>query len=78
MASGEEAETQSESPSVIMPALKIPESSPTTGPIGAKVPINEASLVQVCLHRLKKTTMILDLSLLLTMLANSCIQQKRK
>jgi len=30
-----------------MPALKIPESSPTTGPIGGKAPITEAPLVQV-------------------------------
>ena len=30
-----------------MPALKIPEPSPTTGPIGGKVSIAEAPLVQV-------------------------------
>ena len=30
-----------------MPTLKVVESSPTTGPIGGKVPVAEVSLVQV-------------------------------
>ena len=47
MNSGEGAETQPGSPSVMIPALKIPEPSQTTRPIGGKVSIAEAPLVQV-------------------------------
>ena len=47
MASGKGVETQSSSPSIMMSMLKIPESSPTAGPIGGKTPIVEAPLVEV-------------------------------
>ena len=35
------------SPSIMMPALKVVESSPTTEPIGRKAPAAEVPLVQV-------------------------------
>jgi len=47
MTSGEGAETQPGSPSIMMPTLKVIECSPTTGPIGGKAPVAEVSLVQV-------------------------------
>ena len=47
MALGKEVKTQPGSPSIMMSALKIPKSSPTTGPIGGNAPIAEALLVQV-------------------------------
>ena len=43
----ERAEMRPGSPSIMMPALKILECSPTTGPIGGKAPITEAPSVQV-------------------------------
>jgi len=45
--SGEGAEVQPGSPSIMMLALKVVESSPTTGPIGGKAPAAEVPLVQV-------------------------------
>ena len=47
MTSGKEVEIQLSSPSIMMLALKVIESSPTTGPISGKAPVVEASLVQV-------------------------------
>ena len=45
--SGEGTETQLGSPRIMMPALRFPESSPTTEPIGRKAPVVEAPLVQL-------------------------------
>jgi len=47
MTSGKGVEAQPSSPSIIMSALKVVESSPTTVPIGGKAPVAEVSLVQV-------------------------------
>jgi len=47
MTSSEGAKAQPGSPSIMMPALKVIESSPTTGPIREKASIAEVSLVQV-------------------------------
>ena len=47
MTSGEGAEAQPSSPSIMMSALKVIESSPTTGLIGGKAPAAKVSLVQV-------------------------------
>ena len=47
MTSGEGVEMQQGSPSVMIPTLKVVESSPTTRPISGKALIVEASLVQV-------------------------------
>ena len=47
MTSGKGAEAQPGSSSIMMPALKVVESSPTTGPIEEKAPVVEVSLVQV-------------------------------
>ena len=47
MTSGEGTEAQSGSPSIMMSAFIVIESSPTTGPIEGKAPIAEVSLVQV-------------------------------
>ena len=44
---GERVEMQPGSPNIMMPALKIPECSPTTGPIGGKSLITKASSVQL-------------------------------
>ena len=45
--SGEGAKAQSGSPSIMMPTLKVIESSLTTGLIEEKAPVVEVSLVQV-------------------------------
>ena len=47
MTSDEKIGMQLGSPSIMMPALKVIESSPTTGPIGGKAQVAKASLVQV-------------------------------
>ena len=47
MTSGEGAKTQPGSQSIMIPALRISELSPTTGPIGKKISIAKVPLVQV-------------------------------
>jgi len=71
MTSGEGTEMESGSPSIMMPALKTPESSPTAGPIGGKALVAESPWFKYHLPDLKKKAMILDLNLLLPMPASS-------
>jgi len=73
MTLGERVEMQPGSSNIMIPALKIPECSPTIGPLSGKILIIEVPRFKYCPRRLKLMTMILAMSLLLMMLANSPI-----